>query len=183
MSITKICTIENCNNIIYSKNLCSKHYQRKLLGKPLTLDKFNNHGLTNTPEYNVWVDMIRRCTKPNRQNYKNYGGRGIRVCKRWLDSFPKFYEDMGARPSPKHQVERKDNEGNYEPGNCIWATPKEQANNRRSNTYIYINGETKTISQWCEQYGIATSTFINRIKAGGKGDYLISKPDKTNRPR
>lgn len=82
-------------------------------------------------EWRVWQAMKRRCYNPRAQNYKYYGGRGITVCERWRDSFAAFSEDMGPRPTPKHTIDRKDNDGNYEPENCKWSTPIEQRANRR----------------------------------------------------
>ena len=91
------------------------------------------HGRSETREYARWASMRERCNNPKAHNYHLYGGRGIRVCERW-DSFENFLADMGERPSPKHSIERIDNEGNYEPSNCKWATQLEQSRNRR-NTY------------------------------------------------
>lgn len=88
-------------------------------------------GPDRSPEYATWKGIKRRCSAPRCKDYKDYGGRGIRVCDRWLNSFENFLADMGRKPSPKHSIDRADNDGNYEPGNCRWATPSEQSKNRR----------------------------------------------------
>lgn len=89
------------------------------------------HGATGTPEFGAWQSMIRRCELPSQQNWHNYGGRGITVCKRWRHSFEAFLADVGYKPTPKHSIDRIDVNGNYEPGNVRWATASEQARNQR----------------------------------------------------
>jgi hypothetical protein len=89
------------------------------------------HGKSDLPEYQAWADLIQRCTNPNVEYYDCYGGRGISVCSRWLNSFEAFFEDMGSRPSPKHSIDRINNDGNYEPTNCRWATASQQNANKR----------------------------------------------------
>lgn len=89
------------------------------------------HGRRSSPEYSSWAKMIQRCENPNTNRFQHYGGRGIRVCSRWRESFAAFIEDMGEKPSKKYSIDRIDVDGNYEPGNCRWALPSEQRMNRR----------------------------------------------------
>jgi len=92
--------------------------------------KHGQNGEIRSPEYGSWMSMKRRCQNPNDKNFKAYGGRGIKICDRWM-AFENFLVDMGRRPSTRHTLDRVNNDGNYEPGNCRWATPSEQAKNRR----------------------------------------------------
>lgn len=125
--------------------------------------KNTTHGLRNAPEYAVWRSMKARCYNPKHMGYPHYGGRGIAVCSRWINSFANFIADMGKRPSPEHSIERTDNNGDYTPNNCRWATPKEQGRNQRSNHLIAFRGETHTISEWAEIAGINHKTLRTRI--------------------
>ena len=89
-----------------------------------------------TSEYNSWRSMKERCLNPNKANFARYGGRGIKICSKWINNFPAFLRDMGRKPSPQHTLDRVDTLGDYEPNNCRWATPKEQANNRRNSRHM-----------------------------------------------
>lgn len=109
--------------------------------------------------------MMERCRNPKADRYFHYGGRGIKVCDSWHD-FAKFLADMGERPSPKHSIERRDNNSGYSPDNCYWATLGEQARNKRTNVMLTFNGETKCRRDWVIQLGIKESTLRDRLKAG-----------------
>lgn len=114
------------------------------------------HGLSATsPLYCLWRNMISRCEDESNASYGRYGARGITVCDRWHD-IRLFIADMDNRPSPKHQIERVDNDGPYSPENCAWATSKQQARNRRSNLPVCIDGVTKCLREWAEHYGHVT---------------------------
>lgn len=115
-------------------------------------------------EYRAWRAMNNRC-KPNYHAYKDYGGRGITVCERWSNSFENFLEDMGPRPE-NHSLDRIENDGNYEPSNCRWATIKEQQNNRRSVRRFTINNETKTMTEWCKFYNRSIQSVWLMLKKG-----------------
>lgn len=119
------------------------------------------HGMSHTHTWNSWMGMLQRCNNINDKDFSNYGGRGITVCDGWM-VFENFYKDMGPRPEGK-SLDRIDVNGPYSPDNCRWATPEEQANNRRSsNTYTY-NGETMSLKQWASTNGIKLNTLKNRV--------------------
>lgn len=130
------------------------------------------------PEYHIWYGIVDRCNNKNNVNYHRYGGIGITVCKRWAKSFYNFYKDMGQRPSDSHTIDRKNNNKGYTKSNCRWATPKEQANNRRSNRYFKYNGERLTMQEVIEKIGIHKSTFKSRLKRGWSLEMIVSIPVK-----
>lgn len=136
----------------------------------------DGRGHKMTPTYAAWSQMKSRCNNPKHSNYKRYGGRGIRVCERWSESYETFLEDVGERPSPKHTLDRKDNDGNYEPGNVRWATAMEQNRNTSSNRTIDINGVVKPLSEWLEHFGRARKTFYQRITRGMTEQEALETP-------
>lgn len=128
-------------------------------------DNHRTHGKTKSRVYVIWKAMRRRCQNPKALEFKNYGGRGISVCERW-QTFENFYEDMGDPPDG-FSIERNDNDGNYEPSNCRWASYKEQLNNTRSNRFLEAFGKRQTLTQWSEELNIPVTTIRNRLDRAG----------------
>jgi hypothetical protein len=117
--------------------------------------------------YTSWLHMRSRCLKPENPAFPDYGGRGITVCDRWKDSFENFLADMGECPEGMSLDRYPDNDGHYEPGNCRWATAKEQARNRRNSRTLEFNGQRRTVAEWSEQTGISQQTIGQRIDRRG----------------
>ena len=134
------------------------------------------HGMRKSAEHRIWSHIKSRCFNPNVPEFRNYGGRGITMCLRWAESFEAFISDMGLRPSADLSIDRIDNEGNYEPGNCRWASKKTQANNTRANRKIQIGDETRNMSQWADSIGACREVIYKRIKRGKSGHDLVKKP-------
>ena len=133
-------------------------------------------------EYAAWYSMLDRCYNKDCQAWDNYGGRGITVCDRWLgnEGFNNFFEDMGLAPSINHSLDRIDNSLGYFPNNCRWATDKEQARNRRSNKKILLNGEEKSLAEWCEIYNISYFLVKDRLKDNWDITVALTMPRKRN---
>lgn len=118
-----------------------------------------------TPEYRIWCAMKTRCYNPNVANYEFYGGRGITVCERWIESFANFLMDMGPKPFPDASIDRHpDPDGPYSPENCRWASKKEQSQNSRKARMLTYNGETLCLLDWAKRLGIAHSTLRVRLE-------------------
>ena len=140
----------------------------------LGLDRKTTHGRSHSSEYSIWENMRQRCENPNTPNYSRYGGRGITICERWR-RFENFFADMGKRPTGT-SLERINNDGPYEPGNCRWATTKEQALNRRNNRRVTFRGESLTIKEWSQKTGLAWTTLRSRLDKGWPVDVALTVP-------
>jgi len=135
-----------------------------------------------SPTYHSWASMLVRCTNPNRHTWKHYGGRGIQVCDRWLE-FENFLVDMGERPDGT-TLDRKDNDGNYEPTNCRWADTTTQARNSKQVVWVEIDGVNKRLVEWCEELGRSINTVRDRVKYYGMTyEDALTKPIVKGRPK
>lgn len=135
------------------------------------------HGKSKTITYNSWSSMRDRCLNPNDSHFIDYGGRGLKICARWLASFENFYDDMGERPAGL-TIERRDNELGYSPENCYWGTPKQQGRNKRNNRMITYNGMTRCVTAWDEHLGFPLNTVWQRLVAGWSVEKAITTPSK-----
>lgn len=178
------------HGITTSCNLCSITKRAKKCSQTVTTKHIQDAGgtfewndkLRTHPNYFCWRSMIDRCTRPDNHNFHNYGGRGIKICDRWMGNggFIRFIEDMGMRPSKDHSIDRIDVNGDYEPSNCRWATIIEQCNNRRENVFLICDNEQISISQFRRKYNIRRSlaSLHAMVRKGYDIDYII-KIDKT----
>jgi hypothetical protein len=132
--------------------------------------------ISKMPEFAIWAHIKQRCLNKKHHAYKSYGGRGITVCDRWQKSFKNFLEDMGQRPSKEHSIERSDNDGHYEPSNCVWATRKQQMNNRRCCKKLELNGKILTQKQWADKLGVSQTAIYTRLKGGMSVEQALTKP-------
>ena len=141
------------------------------------------HGLHDSLEYRSWNSMNERCHNPNSTGYERYGGRGIRVCDAWryTNGFAAFIAHVGKRPTPKHTLDRINNNGNYEPGNVRWATRKEQGNNRRTNRLLTHKGLSRTLAEWADAIGLDPSSLHERLASGwSMADALETPPNESH---
>lgn len=163
----RLCEVDGCEGKHHAKGFCNVHYTRfsrhgsaNICKKPL-----ESHGMRHTSTYRSWKAMKTRCLNKNVLDFPHYGGRGIKVCDHWVKSFSAFFADMGERP-PKTSLDRIDNNGDYEPGNCRWATNSEQKRNTSRNRLLTIDGKTKPMAAWAEIAGINPGTLYSRLQRG-----------------
>lgn len=140
------------------------------------------HGLSYTPEYRAWQQMRLRCTNPTHAAWADYGGRGITVCREWLDSPAQFLADMGPKPSSAHELDRRDNDKGYAPDNCRWVVRATNCRNRRSNRQLTLNGSTRSLAEWCELNGLPRDTVRKRLEAGWSVDDALGTPVRPKAP-
>jgi hypothetical protein len=138
------------------------------------------HGMKGTPTYSSWISARKRCRNPKSPDYYLYGGRGIKFCSRW-DDFENFLNDMGLRPSMAYSLDRIDVNGDYEPGNCRWATQREQGNNTRCNRLLEFNGKSQSLAQWAREIGISRDTLGKRLESGWSVEKALTTPLKAER--
>ena len=138
----------------------------------------STHRMSKTPEFVAWADMKQRCFNENHKRYKDYGGKGIGICQKWINSFEEFYKDMGDKPEPKseYSLDRINNQGDYEPQNCKWRTWEEQYNNRNTCIYITYNNKTQTITQWAKEIGLHPTSLMKRLKTGKSIEESLTLP-------
>lgn len=133
------------------------------LRREKTAEKFRKHGMHNSPEHRTWVEVHRRCYNENTAQYKDYGGRGIRMSDEWKNSFEAFYRDMGPKPGSAYSIDRIDNNGNYEKGNCRWGTRTTQSNNTSTNVRYDFEGESLTIAELASRFNMPYATMRMRL--------------------
>jgi hypothetical protein len=146
------------------------------------------HGYADTPTYQCWQHLRDRCSNPNNKNYPQYGGRGIKVCAKWDRSFVAFLKDMGERPSLEHSIDRIDNDGDYRPANCRWATKLTQNNNSGNCRRLTHDGITDTVTGWAKRLGCPAPVLLNRLFRGRTTEETLAPPfdrnvAKRNTPR
>ena len=178
----------DCGNITFvtTSNLtCNRIRSCGCLKIKQLLERSTTHNQRHTVLYSVWRGLRQRCNNPKHASYHNYGGRGIKVCEEWDKSFQSFYDWSYANGySTENQkdeklkltIDRIDNNGNYEPSNCRWVDRKTQTRNMRTTRFITFNGQNKSVSEWCEIYGIKLQTFNTRIRNGWSIEEALTKP-------
>lgn len=166
--------------IVFATNLSRKQNPTRgcfTCGKAKTQKAKIRHGMSRTRVHNIWCGMLTRCSNPNIKAWGRYGGRGIKVCERW-QVFENFLSDMGQPPTDSHTIERTNNDGDYEPGNCIWLElPKQAANTRRTRKFQY-GDKYLTLQEIAERSGVSRDMLHWRLKRGFTLERAISQPSR-----
>jgi hypothetical protein len=157
-------TITDAAKLLQGRAVSCRCYGRALIGV-----RSKTHSMTNSRIYHLWADMLTRARNPNYKQAKDYSERGITICERWL-SFENFFKDMGQPPSPKHSIERRNNNLGYSPDNCYWATKIQQARNTRTNRFITYESETLCMAEWAERLNMNYGTFCSRIYRSNRSE-------------
>lgn len=159
-----ICECGNARIVIGSKLISGWSKSCGCYGRDQVAKARTTHGMSHTPTHDVWKGMRDRCTNKNAKVFKYYGGRGIAVCDRWK-KFENFYADMGEKPKNR-SIDRIDNDGDYTPENCRWATRAQQANNTCRTIHIFFNGKTQTMVEWANEMNITRNALYERYRRG-----------------
>lgn len=183
-TVCSLCAVEKSRSDFYSRGsgkrvarckACVAEIYRKTKAGEHQPRKYSGVSKRYPGEYETWSGMIKRCYTQAHRAYANYGGRGIAVCDRWRESFENFHADMGDRPAGL-SIDRIDNNGNYEPSNCRWATCKQQSRNTRKARLITLNGETRCLTEWAELTGIKAITLLFRLDRGWSIEKAFTTP-------
>jgi hypothetical protein len=176
-----LCRCSCGNTIISSTSQLNNGNTRSCgcLKREMVVNKNKIHGMAHTPIYNVWSAMKNRCLNPNDKQYKDYGGKGVKICDKWL-TFEGFYEDIGSTYAKGLTIERKDYNGDYCPENCIWTDRFTQANNTSRNRYETVNGITDSLANLCRRFGFTYATIQHRLQRGWSIEEAFNTPRLRN---
>lgn len=175
-----ICSCGN-HKLIYHTKLITGHTRSCGCLKSDSLKQIaSTHGLSRHPLYSVYTDIKTRCYNENDKQFKDYGGRGIKVCDEWLNDFATFHDWCLSNGYAKElQIDRKNNDGNYEPDNCRFVTRSENCNNKRNNKVLYFNNKSLTIAQWAKELKLDRRIIEHRIKRGWSVENTLTRPPKS----
>lgn len=182
-----VCIAPGCGRVVEAPAFHVRNGSKRSCGcatNALKSEGKKKHGIAHTPEYTSYRAMLDRCTNTNNPLFHRYGGRGIAICERWLgvDGPANFYADMGQKPSANHSIERVDNDGNYEPSNCVWATRAEQMQTRSTTRLIEFGGKAMSIAAWERHLGFGLGVVRDRLNRGWPVDEALTRlPSKKRR--